>query len=75
MRAQHDAMRAAGFDPTHLYVDAGETAEATAGAALDASTYSAVVIGAGVRILPPLILFELLANLVHRKVPQPKLVF
>ncbi len=69
-------IRELGYDATWLLIDRGETAEAVTAAALDASAYDCVLIGAGNRTIPPLfLLFEKLVNLVHAKAPHAKICF
>jgi len=60
-----------------LYVDDGKTAEAVLTDALTTSRYDCIMIGAGLRIVPPyFLLFEKLINIVHRHAPaSSKLCF
>jgi hypothetical protein len=59
-----------GYGVTSLYVDAGKTAEAALTAALSTGGYDCIMIGAGLRIVPPyFLLFEKLINVVHRYAP------
>ena len=76
IQAQEKGLRDLGFELTNCLVDAGETAEAVTLAALQARTYDAVVIGAGVRTLPAhFLLFERLLNLVHEHAPKARICF
>jgi hypothetical protein len=65
-----------GYSVKSLYVDDGKTAEATLTEAL-ASAYDCIMIGAGLRIVPPyFLLFEKLINVIHRHAPpSTKLCF
>ena len=59
-----------GYSVKSLYVDEGKTAEAVLTDALITSTYDCIMIGAGLRIVPPyFLLFEKLINIVHRHAP------
>ena len=59
-----------GHSVTSLYVDDGKTAEAALTTALSAGAYDCIMIGAGLRIVPPyFLLFEKLINVVHRYAP------
>jgi hypothetical protein len=63
-------LQALGYSVRSLYVDGGETAEAVLTDALTTSRYDCIMIGAGLRIVPPyLLLFEKLINVVHRHAP------
>jgi hypothetical protein len=63
-------LQALGYSVRSLYVDGGETAEAVLTDALTTSRYDCIMIGAGLRIVPPyLLLFEKLVNVVHRHAP------
>jgi len=65
-----------GYDVDWRLIDRGETAEAVVSAALQSNSFDCVLIGAGIRIVPPLfLLFEKLVNLVHEKAPHAKLCF
>ena len=66
-----------GYSVKSLYVDDGKTAEAVLTDALITSTYDCIMIGAGLRIVPPyFLLFEKLINIVHRLAPtSTKLCF
>ena len=66
-----------GYSVKSLYVDDGKTAEAVLTSALTTGRYDCIMIGAGLRVVPPyLLLFEKLINVVHRHVPaSTKLCF
>jgi hypothetical protein len=66
-----------GYGVKLLYVDDGKTAEAALTDALTASRYDCIMIGAGLRVVPPyFLLFEKLINVVHRHAPaSTKLCF
>jgi hypothetical protein len=69
-------LRDLGYDAKWLFVDRGETAEATMAAALERDTFDCVLIGAGIRTLPPMfLLFEKLINVAHEKAPHAKICF
>src|SRR6185312_12206036 len=73
--AQLDRLRAAGFAVTSCLVDAGDTAESVAAAALAKADFDGVVIGAGLRDSSQLLLFEKILNLVHARAPRARLCF
>jgi hypothetical protein len=59
-----------GYGVTSLYVDDGKTAEAALAAELTSSEYDCIMVGAGLRIVPPyFLLFEKVINVVHRHAP------
>jgi hypothetical protein len=59
-----------GYSVTSLYVDDGKTAESALTAELTSSQYDCIMVGAGLRIVPPyFLLFEKLINVVHRTAP------
>ena len=66
-----------GYSVKPLYVDDGKTAEAVLTDALTTGTYDCIMIGAGLRVVPPyFLLFEKLMNVVHRHAPaSTKLCF
>lgn len=65
-----------GIDAEICFVDHGETAEATVRAALAATDYDCVLIGAGVRTDPDEFrLFETLVNVVHEAAPGTRICF
>jgi hypothetical protein len=81
VRAAVDAdsakLESLGYSVKSLYVDDGKTAEATLTKALESGAYDCIMIGAGLRIVPPyFLLFEKLINVIHRHVPaSTKLCF
>lgn len=76
VEAQIEQLRLLGFEAESCLVDRGETAEATVSAALGAKSYDCVVIGAGLRQPPELlVLFEKVLNLVHRLAPTAAIAF
>lgn len=80
LRAGLDAdvhkLRDLGYDAEWLLVDRGQTAESVASAKLQAGAYDGILIGAGIRTIPPLfLLFEKLINVAHEKAPHAKLCF
>jgi hypothetical protein len=70
-------LQAPGYSVRSLYVDDGKTAEAVLTNALTTKRYDCIMIGAGLRIVPPyFLLFEKLINVVHRHAPaSTKLCF
>jgi hypothetical protein len=66
-----------GYSVTSLYVDDGKTAEAALTTALASGEFDCIMIGAGLRTVPPyFLLFEKLINVIHRHAPAPtKLCF
>jgi|SRR5450432_2938366 len=65
-----------GYDAKWLLLDRGETAETVLSAALKEKTFDCVLIGAGIRTVPPLfLLFEKLVNLLHEGAPHAKICF
>ena len=66
-----------GYSVTVLYVDAGETAEALLSDTLATGGYDCIMIGAGLRTVPPYFLFfEKLINVIHQHAPaSTKLCF
>jgi hypothetical protein len=66
-----------GYSVTVLYVDAGETAEALLADTLATGGYDCIMIGAGLRTVPPyFLLFEKLINVIHQHAPaSTKLCF
>jgi hypothetical protein len=69
-------LRDLGYDASWVLVDRGDTAEAVVSAALDDTPVDCILIGAGIRTVPPLfLLFEKLVNVVHEKAPHAKICF
>ena len=73
--AQLGRLRALGYDVVSCLVDTGETAEEVTRRQLSLRRYDCVVIGAGLRAAPRLLLFEKLLNLVHAGAPDAKICF
>ena|SRR5689334_12169112 len=74
--AQLDRVRDVGFEVVSCLIDTGETAEAVTAAALRASDFDCIVIGAGLRLPPErLPLFEKILNLVHTLAPGARICF
>jgi hypothetical protein len=64
------ALEASGYSVKSLYVDDGKTAEAVLTAELLNSGHDCIMVGAGLRIVPPyFLLFEKLINVIHRHAP------
>jgi hypothetical protein len=69
-------LRELGYAAEWLLVDRGETAEAIVAAKLQSERFDCVLIGAGIRAIPPLfLLFEKVINTVHENAPHAKLCF
>jgi hypothetical protein len=63
-------LQSLGYSVKSLYVDDGKTAELALANALAAGGYECIMIGAGLRIVPPyFLLFEKLINVVHQHAP------
>jgi hypothetical protein len=76
LAADEKRLRDLGYDASWLLIDRGETAEAVVSGALTGNTFDCVLIGAGIRTVPPLfLLFEKLVNVVHEKAPHAKICF
>lgn len=70
------ALRNAGFVVDNILIDSGATAVDVIRAAITATAYDAVLIGAGVRLVAAnTLLFEALVNLVHTELPNARFVF
>jgi hypothetical protein len=69
-------LRDLGYQADWLLIDRGETAQAVVSAKLQSDTFDCILIGAGIRTVPPLFsLFEKLVNVVHEKAPRAKICF
>ena len=69
-------LRDLGYAAEWVLVDRGETAEAVVAAKLRSEPFDCVLIGAGIRTIPPLFsLFEKLVNAVHEHAPRAKICF
>ncbi|MGA7121102.1 MAG: hypothetical protein WBY94_13440 [Polyangiaceae bacterium] len=76
LAADEKRLRDLGYDARWLLIDRGETAEAVVLAALKDETFDAILIGAGIRTVPPMFfLFEKLVNVVHEHAPRAKICF
>jgi hypothetical protein len=77
LEASHDELVALGFDAEWCLTDADwSTAGPTIAAALAARRHAAIMIGAGIRVLPAhFLLFEQILNLVHEKAPGARICF
>ena len=65
-----------GYQAEVLWIDDGDTAEQVLRERLGAERYDGVLIGAGLRTLPPhALLFEALVNAVHEAAPQARFAF
>jgi len=74
--SQIERVREFGHEVETCFIDTGETAESVVEAALRTRSFYCVVIGAGLREPPELLLlFEKVLNLVHRLAPQAKIAF
>jgi ketopantoate hydroxymethyltransferase len=69
------ALRRLECQPMPKFVDLRETAEAVATRCLKSRSFDCVVIGAGLRASPQLLLFEKLVNLVHQPAPGARVCF
>jgi len=72
---QLERARSLGYNVVSCLVDAGATAEAVTQRALSAQSFDCVLIGAGLRAAPYLLLFEKLINLVHAGAPGARICF
>jgi hypothetical protein len=76
LAADEKRLRELGYDAKWLLLDRGETAEAVVSAALKEKTFDCVLVGAGIRTVPPMfLLFEKLINVVHEGAPHAKICF
>jgi hypothetical protein len=63
-------LEALGYSVKSLYVDDGNTAEDALVATLKSDEFDCIMIGAGLRIVPPyFLLFEKLMNVIHQRAP------
>jgi hypothetical protein len=70
VEADSAKLESLGYSVKSLYVDDGKTAEATLTKALASGEYDCIMIGAGLRIVPPyFLLFEKLINVIHWHAP------
>ena len=76
LNGSRDRLQRAGHEARILLTKDAETVEAQVSEALRDHHYDVVVIGAGLRTLPPMTeQFERLMNVLHEKAPQAKLAF
>jgi hypothetical protein len=76
VNGSRDRLERLGHDVRILLTRDAETVEAQVSAALRDHPYDVIVIGAGLRTLPPMAdQFERLMNVLHEKAPQAKLAF
>ena len=77
VEADSAKLESLGYAVKSLYVDDGKTAEAALANALATDGYDCIMIGAGLRIVPPyFLLFEKLINVIHQHAPaSTKLCF
>ena len=67
VEADQAKLEALGYTVKTLYVDAGNTAEAVLADTLATGGYDCIMIGAGLRTVPPyFLLFEKLMNVIHQ---------
>ena len=63
-------LEAIGYSVKSLYIDDGKTAEAALTFELSTGGYDCIMVGAGLRIVPPyFLLFEKIINVIHRHAP------
>lgn len=71
-----DRLRAGGHEAAILLTRDADTVEAQVGERLGKASYDVVVVGAGLRTLPPMAeQFERLMNVLHRLAPDAKFAF
>ena len=71
-----DRLERAGYAARILLTRDAETVEAQVSKALKQTTYDIIVVGAGLRTLPPMAeQFERLMNVLHQEAPQARLAF
>lgn len=76
LTADELSLNAMGYDAKLCLTDFGETAEAVLRKVLGEKPYHCVLIGAGVRTIPPnFLLFEKLINIVHEHAPTARICF
>ena len=77
IEADRANLEALGYSVKTLYVDEGKTAETVLADTLATGKYDCIMIGAGLRIVPPyFLLFEKLINVIHQRAPaSTKLCF
>jgi hypothetical protein len=76
LNGSRDRLKGLGHEARILLTRDAATVEAQVSEALQATRYDVIVIGAGLRILPPLAeQFERLINVLHEQAPQARLAF
>ena len=77
IEADRANLEALGYSVKTLYVDEGKTAKTALADTLATGKYDCIMIGAGLRIVPPyFLLFEKLINVIHQRAPaSTKLCF
>lgn len=76
LNGSRDRLQAMGHDAHILLTKDAATVEAQVLEALRDKNYDVIVIGAGLRTLPPMLeQFEQLMNVLHKAAPQAKLAF
>ena len=70
VEAESSKLELLGYSVKPLYIDDGKTAEAVLTNALASGGYDCIIVGAGLRVVPPyFLLFEKLINVIHRHAP------
>lgn len=76
LKADRDALAAAGYAVSVCFVDRGETAERVVAETLGRQRYDCIMVGAGVRKDDAqFLLFEKLINVIHRHAPDAAICF
>jgi len=76
LRGSRERLKGLGHEATILLTREAATIDALVSGALKETRYDVIVIGAGLRTLPPMAeQFERLINVLHEKAPQAKLAF
>lgn len=76
LEGSSDRLRAAGHTADILYTTDATTVEAQASAKLRERAWDVIVVGAGLRTLPPMAAqFEVLINTLHREAPHAAFAF
>ena len=76
LNGSRDRLKGLGYKARILLTRGAATVDAQVSEALRERRYDVIVIGAGLRTLPPMIeRFERLINVLHEKAPQAKLAF
>lgn len=76
LNGSRDRLRARGFDAEILLTRGSDSVETQVAEAMSQRDWTVIVIGAGLRILPPMAdQFERLMNVLHTQAPRAKLAF